>query len=232
MSADAGSTTTSIPKSRPKIAALRLEASELGMLRDAFGKHGIETIPVPFETYQQRLSSQKFEAVAVTLDSSADEFLKALRGSVLNKHSVIYALAQSPEQASTFFKHGINAVLFKPLDREAVAETVEATYRLLSGELRCYPRVALVTAVSIEVDGQREQATSWELSGGGMSLRARMPLHPGQKASLAFALPGSSPVLLSAAVSWVQPGKVGVRFDKSDARDKVRDWLYDYLEIV
>lgn len=233
MSADAGNVTATI-KSRPKVAAVRLDASDLGIIRDAFGKHGIETIPVPFESYQQRLGSQKFDAVAVTLDNSADEFLKSLRSSVLNKHSVIYALADSPEQASSFFKHGINAVLFKPLDRDAVAETVESTYRLLSGELRCYPRVALVTAVAIDADGQRETATSWEVSGGGMSLRAKLPLHAGQKVGLGFALPGipSVPVLLTAAVSWVQPGKIGVRFDRSDARDKVRDWLYDYLEIV
>lgn len=225
-------TATAVPKSRPKLAAVRLEASDLALVRDTFGKHGVETILVPFETYAQRLNSQKFEAVAVNLDNSAEDFLKTLRSSPLNKHAVIYGLADEPEHAAAFFKYGINAVLFKPLEREAVVETVEATHRLLSGELRCYPRVALVTLVSMESDGQRDQATSWEISGGGMSLRSKLPTHPGQKVNLSFTLPGVSPIMLTGAVSWVQPGKVGVRFDRSDNRDVVRDWLYEYLEIV
>lgn len=231
MSADSASATV-VPKSHPKLAAVRLDPADLGMLRDAFGKHGIETIPVPLESYQQRVNNQKFEAVAVHLGDDADALLRTLRGSALNKHSVVYALTDSSGQAAQFYKHGINAVLFKPLEREAVAETVEATYRLLSGELRCYPRVALVTNVAIDAGGQREQATSWEISGGGMSLRTRLPVHPGQKLSLGFALPGVPPVRLTAAVSWVQPGKVGVRFDRSDSRDVVRDWLYEYLEVA
>jgi DNA-binding response OmpR family regulator len=219
-------------KPRPKVAAVRVDPAGASLLREAFGKHGIETITVPFETYQQRFNAQKFDAVAVDLGPDADEFLRTVRASTLNKHAVIYGIAESPEQATSFFRHGLNALLFKPLDREAVIETVEATYRLLSGELRCYPRVALVTTVDLEYEGTRDKATSSELSGGGMSLRTKLQAPVGQRLNVAFTLPGSRTVGMTGVISWVQPGKIGIRFDRSDNRDVVRDWLYDYLEIV
>lgn len=226
--------TSAIPvsKPRPKIAAVGIDSSDLSLLKETFGQRGIETIIIPPDTAVQRLTSQKFEGIAIRLSDSAEALLKGVRASAVNKHVVLYGVAESMEHAQAFFKFGLNAVLVRPLDRAVVADTVGATHRLLTGELRSYARVHLVTTVGVFADGQSDQGTSWEVSGGGMSLRTKLPLVENQKVDLAFQLPGAATVRMSAVVSWRQPGMVGVRFDRSDARDIVRNWLYEYLEMT
>lgn len=226
--------TSAIPvaKPRPKIAAVAIDSADLSLLKETFGQRGIETIIIPPDTAVQRLTSQKFEGVAVRLTESMETLLKGVRSSAVNKHTVLYGLADSMEHAQAFFKFGLNALLVTPLDRQMVTDTVGATYRLLTGELRSYARVHLVTTVGVFCEGQSDQGTSWEVSGGGMSLRTKLPLEENQKVELAFQLPGAPTVRLSAAVSWKQPGVVGVRFDRSDGRDIVRNWLYEYLEMT
>lgn len=226
--------TSAIPvaKPRPKVAAVSVDSSDLSLLREALGQRGVETIIIPPDTAAQRLTSQKFDGIAVRLNDSVEALLKSVRSSAVNKHAVLYGIADSLEHAQAFFKFGLNALLVTPLDRQVVTETVAATYRLLTGELRSYARVHLVTTVGVFCNGQSDQGTSWEVSGGGMSLRTKLPLEENQKVELAFQLPGAPTVRLSAVVSWKQPGTVGVRFDKSDARDVVRNWLYEYLEMT
>lgn len=219
-------------KPRPKLAAVHIDGANLSLLRECFSQRGIETVIVPYDNYPQRLSQQQFDAVALKLDETAEPFLKALRSSPLNRHAIVYAIADGLEQAQPFFKHGLNALLITPLDRQALLDAVTATHRLLNRELRTYARVHLVTAVNIVCEGQRVRGTSWEISGGGMSVKTTLQAAVGQKLDLSFALPGVPPTALTGVVSWIQPGMVGVRFDKSDARDAVRNWLYEYLDMM
>lgn len=219
-------------KTRPKLAAVRIEGADLSLLRECFNQRGIETVIVPYENYSQRLSQQQFEAVALKLDDSAEGFLNALRASPLNRHAIVYGIADSLQNAQPFFKFGLNSLLVAPLDRQAVSDAVTATHRLLNRELRTFARVHLVTGVEVVAEGQRDQGTTWELSGGGMSLRSDLQVSVGQKLDLTFALPGTRAVTLAGVVSWIQPGMIGVRFDRSDSRDIVRNWLYEYLEMM
>jgi hypothetical protein len=226
--------TSSIPaaKPHPKLAAVGIDSGDLLLLRELFGQRTVETVAVPLDGFAQRLNSQKFEAVALKLDGHAEDLLKTLRASPLNKHTVIYGVIDQLDKAQAFFKYGLNALLTTPMNREEAQEVVAATHRLLSGELRLYPRVALVLPVDIVCEGKREHAICTELSAGGMSLRADAAASVGQKVDLFFALPGGKQVALSSIASWKLPGKIGVRFEKTDNREIVRNWLYDYLEIV
>lgn len=217
-------------RTRPKLAAVKLDTPDLALLRECFGQREVETIPVPPESFAQRLGIQKFEAVALLLNEGAEDLLRALRASPQNKHAIVYGIAKSFEGAEPFLKFSLNSLLITPLDRPAVLETVAATHRLLVRELRVYSRVHLVTIVDVAYEDQKERSTSYEVSGGGMSLNTKLQIPVGAKVDCTFGLPGGPRVTLSSVVSWVQPGRIGVRFDKSGGRDAVRDWLYGYLE--
>jgi hypothetical protein len=226
--------TSSIPsaKAHPKLAAVGIDGADLSLLRELFGQRSVETVSFPVDAFSQRMNTQKFEAVALKLDSHAEDLLRPLRASPVNKHTVIYGVVDELDKAQPFYKFGLNALLTTPLNREEAHEVVAATHRLLSGELRLYPRVALVLPVDVVFEGKREHAICTELSAGGMSLRSDVAAAVGQKADLFFALPGGKQVALSSIASWKLPGKIGVRFEKTDNREIVRNWLYDYLEIV
>lgn len=227
-----GTGTITVAKAHPKLAAVSIDSADLSLLRELFGQRGVETLALPFDAFAQRVNNQKFEAVALKLDGNAEQLLKSVRTSPLNKHTVVYGVIDQLDKAQPFFKYGLNALLTTPMNREETLEVVTATHRLLSGELRLYPRVALVLPVDVVFEGKREHAICTELSGGGMSLRADVAAGVGQKVDLFFALPGGKQVALSAIGSWKLPGKIGVRFEKTDNREIVRNWLYDYLEIV
>jgi hypothetical protein len=217
----------------PKIVVASIDDPDLTVLRECFGQHGFQTAPLPSDAAADLLKREKCAAIVVNLSGHAETVIEAARSSPLNRRAIMFGVADDEEQISSFLKHGLNAMLKKPLTRIDVIEAITMTHRLLSHELRCYARVPLITSVEVASGNDRFSGVSSEMSAGGMALRTAMPAAIGQKVSLSFALPRMRQVLLTAAVSWTQAGqRIGVRFDRSPGRDAVRSWVEEYLDMT
>lgn len=108
---------------------------------------------------------------------------------------------------------------------------VRATRLLVLHEFRRYVRIPVITEVSIVGDGRRANATSVEVSSGGMSLKSAEDFSIGQHVEVSFALMTLPRVNLRAVISWNKPRSIGVRFDPADDRRfKVKTWIDSYLE--
>jgi CheY-like chemotaxis protein/Tfp pilus assembly protein PilZ len=221
-----------IAKAYPKIVAASIDDPDLTVLRECFGQNGFQTAPLPSDAAADQLKREKFAAIVVNLNGHAETVIEAARSSSLNRCAIMFGVAEDEEQISSYFKHGLNAMLKKPLTRIDVIEAIGATHRLLSRELRCYARVPLITSIDVTSGNDRFSGVSSEMSAGGMALKTAMPAAVGQKVSLSFALPRLPQILLTAVVSWTQAGqRIGVRFDRSAGRDAVRSWVEEYLDM-
>ncbi len=225
--------TTSSLKPPARVALINLDPPTNDALREIFQQYRINAIPVT-GVVEPRLAREKFEAFVVPLNERASALLQMIRTSNDNKRAVVYGVAATTEDALPFSRHGINALFLTPVVREVAAKVVHSTQALVNGELRLYVRVPLVTGVKLEVEGQRSNASSREVSGGGLAFHTTTRLAVPQSVGLTFSLPGLPEVSLRSVVSWVTEadGLVGVRFAPSEARQRVKKWVEDYLGIV
>jgi Tfp pilus assembly protein PilZ len=232
-----------LPPPKPttaKVAIFHLDAPAEAMLQDCFRQFNIGTVHVEGDV-SQRLWKEKFEACVVPLDhAEATKILEAARSSPSNRRLVIYAIALDSAETLRFSKHGLNVVLPRPLDRQAVLRAVRASHLLVLHELRRYVRVPVVVEVVVDPEhGLRLVAATQEVSGGGMSLSSATRPVSGENVSLTFTLPGASKLNVRAAVCWARPADdhagetlFGVRFQADDDRRvAVKDWIEAYLDM-
>jgi PilZ domain-containing protein len=218
----------------PRVALLHLDADTNRTMRDIFKQFGVTAVPIESEG-GARLQKEKFEAIVVRLADGAEELLTAARNSPSNKRVVIYGLATGGAEAMRFSKFGINAVLNFPLERQAALKVVRATHLLVIHELRRYVRIPIVLPVSITYNNRKSEASSIEISAGGMCLKSDLApiVKEAQGVDIAFELPGTQKVAVSAAVCWrrEKDGQFGVRFETADDRRiHVKRWIDTYLE--
>lgn len=232
-----GSASAVAPKASKKIVAratfVNISKASASVLRDCFRQFEIQSVDLE-ENPAQRLHREKFEALVVHLDDNAPEVLEATRTSPSNKRIVIFGISDGTPKGLRFSKYGINTMLEEPLDRQKVLKAVRSAHLLIIHELRRYVRIPLVMEVRVEGDGGRNfDATSIEISGGGMSLSSRAPVPKISNVQVAFTLPNTPKTVVSAAVCWRREAEnmIGVRFDiNDDRRFVVRKWIDDFLE--
>ncbi len=227
------SVTTSSIKPPARAALINLDPPTNDVLRESFGQHRITGITVT-GVVEPRLAREKFQAFVVPLNERAAALLDVIRSSADNKRAVVYGVASRTEDALPFARHGINALFPTPIDRETAGKIIQSTQALVNGEMRLYVRLPLVTAVRMEVDNARHNASTREISAGGLAIHTPLKLAVPQSVGLSFSLPGVPEVTLRAVVSWVTEAEslVGVRFAPSEARQRVKKWVEDYLGIV
>lgn len=225
--------TTASHKPLSRVALINLDAPTNEVLRESFGQHHITCILLA-GVVEPRLAREKFQAFVVPLNDRATALLETIRSSADNKRAVVYGVASRTEDALPFTRHGINALFPVPVDRETAGKIIQSTQALVNGEMRLYVRLPLVTAVRLEVDNSRHNASTREISAGGLAIHTPLKLAIPQSIGLTFALPGLPEVSLRAVVSWVTEADnlVGVRFAPSEARQRVKKWVEDYLGIV
>ena len=130
-------------------------------------------------------------------------------------------------------KFGVNAVFQEPLERPAALKLVKATQMLVLHEFRRYVRIPVITEVSIVAGQARFNASSVELSSGGMSLRTDENVSPGVPVEISFALLTLPRIWVKGTVSWYKPAEktFGIRFDPRDERRiRIKEWVDSYLE--
>lgn len=182
----------------------------------------------------QRLATEKFEACVIRVGTHSAPVLESARKSRSNSRMVIYGLGGTVKDAMKLSQYGINAVFNEPLERPSALKLVRATQMLVLHEFRRYVRIPVVTQVSV-VAGQNRHidATSHEVSSGGMSLKSADEIAPGLPVEVSFALLTLPRIWLRGTVSWSKPANktFGVRFDPRDERRlRIKEWVDAYLE--
>ena len=202
------------------------------LLSECFRQFGIEPIPVNAEA-ADRMRKEKFEACVLALKNSSEseEIMEAARASRSNSRCVIYGVGGSAQDAMRYSKYGINAMFHEPLERPAMLKLVRATRLLVQHEFRRYVRIPVMTEVRLISNGKYVNATSIEMSSGGMSVKSAEDLSPGANVEISFSLMTLPRVSVRGVISWNNPKSIGVRFDPNDDRRlKVKTWIDSYLE--
>jgi hypothetical protein len=225
-------------KATTRAATIGVDGAAGKLLEDCFRQFRIEVVPLDDRELQQRLTSERFEALVLPLQTETESLIEHARNSLANKHAVIYGIAGGRQDAMRHSRFGINALFEakwfgEPPDRAAVLKVLGATHQLVSHALRRHVRVPIVTEVSAQSGPLHFTAYTQEISAGGMSMNAAPKLNVGQLVQLSFALPTGTHVNVSANICWVREADatVGARFDPADERrNAVRDWIEQYLE--
>jgi len=217
-------------KAAARAALVELNESSRNLLTECFRQFGIETVVMSGQA-AERLHKEKFEACVVSLCSEAGPLMEAARLSPSNSRCVIYGVGGNAQEAMRYSKYGINAMFQEPLERPAALKLVRATQNLVLHEFRRYVRIPVMTEVSIVGEGLRFNASSIEMSTGGMSLKSSEDVSKGTNVEVAFSLMTLPRIAVRGTVTWRKQKSFGVRFDPADERrQKVKVWIDSYLE--
>lgn len=216
-----------------RAALVDLQESSRTLLSECFRQFGIDSISMTSDK-AERLGTEKFEACVIRVGNHAAPVLESARRSRSNSRMVIYGVGGTVKDAMKLSQYGINAVFNEPLERPSALKLVRATQMLVLHEFRRYVRIPVVTQVSL-VAGQKHHfdATSIEVSSGGMSLKSGEEISSGVPVEMSFSLLTLPRIWLKGTISWTKPANkmFGVRFDPRDERRlRVKEWVDAYLE--
>jgi hypothetical protein len=218
-------------KASARVALVDVKEAVQSVLSDCFRQFGVEPVLLPGNT-AERLKKEKFEACVIRLGPGAQAVMEAIRTSPSNSRMVIYGLGGSAQEAMRYSKYGINAIFHEPLERSTALKLVRATNMLVLHEFRRYVRIPVMTEVAVQLDKRKFNATSIEVSSGGMSLRSTEDIGSGQSVEVSFALLTLPRIWIRGSVTWRKPKhSFGIRFDATDdRRRKLKEWIDAYLE--
>ncbi len=217
-----------------RAALVDLHENTRTLLSECFRQFGIESVSMSGDR-AERLTNEKFEACVVPVGNKVKPLLESARRSRSNSRMVIYGLGGTALEALKLSPFGINAIFHEPLERSAALKLVRSTQMLVRHEFRRYARVPVITQVAVQAGSNNRQfeASSVEISSGGMSLKCAQDVARGLPMEVSFALLTLPRVWVRGTVSWTKPAErtFGIRFDHADERRKrVRDWVEMYLE--
>lgn len=173
----------------------------------------------------------RFDAVIIDFDvPGADEFLRGVRKSPSNTHSLTFAIVNPEIGLASAFAMGANLALQKPITVESARNSLRAAYGLIMQERRRYFRYPVETLVMLSPDENTTiVGTTMNLSEGGMALKCDRELQLNALVKLKFSLPAvKGEVDARATVVWKDPiGRAGIRFEKlsNTSREKLAEWL-------
>ena len=215
-----------------RAALVDLQESSRSVLSECFRQFGIDAVPITVD-HANRLAKEKFEACVVRVGSQCETLLESARCSRSNSRMVIYGLGGSLKDVMKLSKFGLNAIFHEPLERPAALKLVKATQMLVLHEFRRYVRIPVITEVSIVAGQKHFNASSMELSSGGMSLKSAEDVTSGLPVEVSFALLTLPRIWIRGSVTWCKPAQrlFGVRFDtRDDRRARVKEWVDSFLE--
>jgi hypothetical protein len=223
-----------LKKAAARAVLINVDGTSTSILQDCFRQFGIEVTGLKAES-ADRLHREKFDACVIGLDENSERVLEAARTSPSNRKIVLFGVCKKVSDAMKLSKYGINVLLEKPLERQTALRAVRATHLLIINEFRRYVRIPIVVPFDALSGMQHVTGSTVEISGGGMSLRHKGKLKIGDEVQVAFDLPRQSGLKLRGLVCWIKAEEscAGVRFEPPDqpARETLRKWIDDYLEI-
>lgn len=194
------------------------DASLLGVLRPTLEKLAVNVeVCSGAQTGGVLLGQRKFDAVIVDCDDMPGgvELLTSLRKTQSNASSVAFAVLNGQTTTQQAFQIGANFVLQKPLTPLNATRCFNAALNFMVRERRRYFRHPVEMQVRISLPESVElQATTSNLSEGGMAIKLKGKLPKDVIATYRFTLPGSgSPLEFRGSTAWADgSGNAGIRF--------------------
>jgi CheY-like chemotaxis protein len=183
------------------------------------------------------LISDKFDAVIVDCDdlNGGLAVLQGMRSTPSNKNSVAFAILNGHRTTTQeAFGMGANFVLQKPISALNALRCFHAALNFMIKERRRYFRQPVKMLVKLMYDGKTLNATSTNISEGGIAVMLREALPKGAAPHLKFSLPGSGiDVEVEAEVAWVDvKGLAGFRFHNVPqiSQKHLEHWLDEQIE--
>jgi len=183
------------------------------------------------------LISEKFDAIIVDCDDLKGGLavLQGLRSTPSNKNSVTFAILNGKRTTTQeAFGMGANFVLQKPISALNASRCFHAALNFMIKERRRYFRKPVRVPVKVVLEGKTVNATSTNLSEGGIALLLREALPKGATPHLKFSLPEANLHMdIEAEVAWADlKGRAGFRFHNvpKAAQEQLEKWLDDHLE--
>lgn len=161
----------------------------------------------------RHLHKAKYHALFLDCDApNASELLDILKTSGSNKTAVVLALSGDSTQNGSLHTRA-QFVLQKPLAKSQIEKTLRAARGLLLRELRQYYRLPLNSPVIVGISGRTLQATTTNISLGGVGIRTTEWLKPATMVHLRMHLPGGELFETVAEVIWAdEQGRAGIHF--------------------
>lgn len=183
------------------------------------------------------LITDKFDAVIVDCDdlSGGLAVLQGLRSTPSNKNSVAFAILNGKRTTTQdAFGMGANFVLQKPISMLNAARCFHAALNFMIKERRRYFRQPVKMLVKVVYEGKTLNATSTNISEGGLAVQLREAPPKGAAPHLKFTLPDTNiHVDVEAEVAWVDvKGLAGFRFHDlaKSSKQELEQWLDDQIE--
>ena len=183
------------------------------------------------------LITDKFDAVIVDCDdlSGGLAVLQGLRSTPSNKNSVAFAVLNGKRTTmQDAFGMGANFVLQKPISALNASRCFHAALNFMIKERRRYFRQPVKMLVKVVYEGKTLNATSTNISEGGIALQLREAPPKGAAPHLKFSLPGANIHMeVEAEVAWVDvKGLAGFRFHNvpKSSQEQLEQWLDDQME--
>src|SRR5579864_2345546 len=183
------------------------------------------------------LISEKFDSVIVDCDdlNGGLGVLQGLRSTPSNKNSVTFAILNGKRTTTQeAFGMGANFVLQKPISALNASRCFHAALNFMVKERRRYFRHPVKILVKVVLDEKILNATSTNISEGGIALMLRGALPKGASPRLKFSLPGTNVHIdAEAEIAWVDvKGLAGFRFHNvpQDTQAQLEKWLDEQLE--
>ena len=183
------------------------------------------------------LISDKFDAVIVDCDdlNGGLAVLQGLRNTPSNKNSVAFAILNGKRTTTQeAFGMGANFVLQKPISALNASRCFHAALNFMVKERRRYFRHPVKMLVKVVLGEKVLNATSTNISEGGIALMLREALPKGSSPRLNFSLPGKNiHIEAEAEIAWMDvKGLAGFRFHNvpPDAQAQLENWLDQQME--
>jgi CheY-like chemotaxis protein len=182
------------------------------------------------------LISDKFDAVIVDCDdlNGGLAVLQGLRKTPSNKNSVAFAILNGKKTTTQeAFGMGANFVLQKPISALNASRCFHAALNFMVKERRRYFRQPVKMLVKVVLGEKTLNATSTNISEGGIALMLREALPRGVAPRLKFSLPGNIHFEVEAEVAWVDvKGLAGFRFQNvpKNSQAVLEKWLDEQME--
>jgi CheY-like chemotaxis protein len=210
----------------------------LGVLRPTLEKIAVDVqMCADSKPAGDLLAKHKFDAVIVDCDDLAGgaDLLKDLRNTQSNARSVAFAVLNGKTSTQEAFQSGANFVLQKPLTPPHATRCFNAALNFMVRERRRYFRHPVEMTVRIILPNSPElNATSTNISEGGMAVRLVGKLPKEAKAKLQFSLPGSNTSLeLKGVIAWADgTGHAGIRFVEvpQSSQYQLDKWLTERMQ--
>jgi CheY-like chemotaxis protein len=183
------------------------------------------------------LISDKFDAIIVDCDDLQGGLavLQGLRATPSNKNSVTFAVLNGKRTTTQeAFGMGANFVLQKPISTLNAVRCFHAALNFMLKERRRYFRQPVKMQVQVVLDGKTVNATSTNISEGGIALMLRDALPKGATPHLKFSLPEANLHMeVESEVAWADvKGRAGFRFHNvpQSSQEQLEKWLDDRME--